>query len=57
MANDGKVNFGLFSPQVGKSLDEWCQYTEQVERLDFHSVWFMDHMWALGRPEAELARV
>ncbi len=53
MANDGKIRFGIFSPQSGLSFDSLLARAQLCERLGFHSLWLDDHMWTRARPELD----
>ncbi len=48
-----KVQFALFSPQAGQSYQALVQRAQLVERLGFHSMWLVDHMWTRGMPELD----
>jgi probable F420-dependent oxidoreductase len=53
MAHDGKIKFGIFSPQSGLSFDSLAHRAELAERLGYHSMWLDDHMWTRAMPELD----
>jgi len=53
MAHDGKIRFGIFSPQSGLSFDSLAHRAELAERLGYHSIWLDDHMWTRAMPELD----
>lgn len=46
-----RIKFGLFLPQVGLPFTVIKERVQLAERLGFHSVWFVDHMWSRGLPD------
>jgi len=48
-----RIKFGLFLPQVGLPFPVIQARVQLAERLGFHSVWFVDHMWSRGLPDFE----
>jgi F420-dependent oxidoreductase-like protein len=48
-----KVNFALFSPQAGLTWPVLAERAQHVERLGFHSLWLVDHMWTRGMPDLD----
>ena len=48
-----RIKFGLFLPQVGLPFTVIKERVQLAERLGFHSVWFVDHMWGRGLPDFE----
>jgi F420-dependent oxidoreductase-like protein len=48
-----KVNFALFSPQAGLTFAALADRALQIERLGFHSIWLVDHMWTRGMPDLD----
>jgi F420-dependent oxidoreductase-like protein len=48
-----RVKFGLFAPQVGVPFSVVKERAQLADRLGFHSIWFVDHMWALGMPDLD----
>ena len=48
-----RIKFGLFLPQVGLPFTVIKERVQLAERLGFHSVWFVDHMWSRGLPDFE----
>jgi F420-dependent oxidoreductase-like protein len=53
MAQDGKIRFGIFSPQSGMTYDALTQRAALAERLGYHSIWLDDHMWTRALPELD----
>jgi len=53
MAHDGKIRFGIFSPQAGLSFDALAARAALAERLGYHSIWLDDHMWTRAMPELD----
>ncbi len=53
MAHDGKIRFGLFSPQSGLGFDSLAARAQLCERLGFHSIWLDDHMWTRAMPDLD----
>jgi probable F420-dependent oxidoreductase len=53
MAHDGKIRFGIFSPQSGLSFDSLLQRAQLAERAGYHSIWLDDHMWTRAMPELD----
>ena len=41
-----KVNFGVFLPQAGLSFEQLVERALLIERLGYHSLWLVDHMWS-----------
>src|SRR5271155_5306565 len=41
-----KVQFTLFSPQGGQSWHQVEERAHRCEKLGFHSIWLVDHMWS-----------
>ncbi len=48
-----RIKFGLFSPQVGVPFTTIKERAQLADRLGFHSVWFVDHMWSRGMPDLD----
>lgn len=48
-----RVRFGLFLPQVGVPFGVIKERVQLADRLGFHSVWFVDHMWSRGLPDLD----
>jgi F420-dependent oxidoreductase-like protein len=48
-----RVKFGLFLPQVGVPFTVIKERVQLADRLGFHSVWFVDHMWSRGLPDLD----
>ncbi len=46
-----KVQFGVYIPQLGFPFEEIRHRVQVAERLGFHSVWFMDHLYPPGMPK------
>jgi F420-dependent oxidoreductase-like protein len=49
----GRIKFGLWVPQVGLSFAAIKERAQHADRLGFHSLWFVDHMWARGLPDVD----
>ena len=47
------IKFGLFAPQVGATYEEIKERALLAERLGYHSLWFVDHMWSRGMPDLD----
>jgi F420-dependent oxidoreductase-like protein len=47
------VKFGLFLPQVGLGFAALRERVLLADELGFDSVFFVDHMWSRGAPEAD----
>ena len=45
--------FGLFFPQVGASFPIVRERAQQLDRLGYDSIWFVDHFWSRGLPEVD----
>jgi F420-dependent oxidoreductase-like protein len=48
-----RVKFGLFAPQVGASFSVIKERAQLADRLGYHSIWFVDHMWSRGMPDLD----
>lgn len=48
-----KVEFALFSPQAGQSWHQLLDRAHRCEKLGYHSIWLVDHMWTRGAPEVD----
>jgi len=48
-----RIKFGLFAPQVGAPFNVLKERAQLADRLGFHSIWFVDHMWSRGRPDLD----
>ncbi|MFQ5665392.1 MAG: TIGR03560 family F420-dependent LLM class oxidoreductase [Candidatus Binatia bacterium] len=48
-----RIKFGLFAPQVGVPFTIVKERAQLADRLGYHSIWFVDHMWSRGLPEAD----
>src|SRR5260370_39054340 len=48
-----KVQFALFSPQAGQSWHQLEDRTHRCEKLGYHSIWLVDHMWTGGMPHLD----
>jgi F420-dependent oxidoreductase-like protein len=48
-----KVQFALFSPQAGQSWHQLEDRAHRCEKLGFHSIWLVDHMWTGGMPDLD----
>lgn len=47
------MKFGLYAPQVGVSFATIKERAQLADRLGFHSLWFVDHMWSRGMPDLD----
>jgi F420-dependent oxidoreductase-like protein len=47
------VKFGLFAPQVGVPFSTIKERAQLADRLGYHSIWFVDHMWSRGLPDLD----
>jgi len=48
-----RVKFGLFAPQVGLPFALIKERAQLADRLGWHSIWFVDHMWSRGVPDLD----
>ena len=48
-----KIQFALFSPQAGQSWHQLEERAHRCEKLGFHSMWLVDHMWTGGMPDLD----
>jgi len=48
-----RIKFGLFAPQVGAPFSVLKERAQLADRLGFHSIWFVDHMWSRGMPDLD----
>ncbi len=48
-----KAQFALFSPQAGLNWNQLCDRALLCERLGYHSIWLVDHMWTRGMPDLD----
>jgi len=48
-----KIEFGLFSPQAGMSFQALLERAAILEKLGYHSMWLVDHMWTRAMPELD----
>jgi len=48
-----RVKFGLFAPQVGVPFSVIKERAQLADRLGYHSIWFVDHMWSRGMPDLD----
>ncbi len=48
-----RVKFGLFAPQVAVPFAAVKERAQLADRLGFHSIWFVDHMWSRGLPDLD----
>jgi len=46
-----RVEFGLFSPQAGMSYQALLERATLLEKLGYHSMWLVDHMWTRAMPD------
>ena len=47
------IKFGLFAPQGGATYEVIKERALLAERLGYHSLWFVDHMWSRGMPDLD----
>jgi len=47
------LKFGLFFPQVGFSFAQIRERAQLADRLGYDSIFYVDHMWSRGLPEAD----
>ncbi len=47
------IKFGLFAPQVGATFEVIKDRALLADRLGYHSLWFVDHMWSRGMPDLD----
>ena len=48
-----RIKFGLFAPQVGVPFSAIKERAQLADRLGYHSIWFVDHMWSRGMPDLD----
>jgi len=48
-----RIKFGLFAPQVGVPFSLIKERAQLADRLGWHSIWFVDHMWSRGLPDLD----
>ena len=48
-----KAQFALFSPQAGLSWTALLDRTRLCEKLGYHSIWLVDHMWTGMAPDLD----
>lgn len=48
-----RIKFGLFLPQVGVPFAVIKERAQLADRLGYHSIWFVDHMWSRGLPDLD----
>jgi alkanesulfonate monooxygenase SsuD/methylene tetrahydromethanopterin reductase-like flavin-dependent oxidoreductase (luciferase family) len=48
--SDGRVEFGIYLPQIGFGYDDLRARAELCEQLGFHSLWFFDHLYGPELP-------
>lgn len=53
MKQANRVEFGLFSPQAGMSYQALLERAALLEKLGYHSLWLVDHMWTRAMPELD----
>jgi F420-dependent oxidoreductase-like protein len=47
------IKFGLFFPQVAVDFNAVKERAQLADRVGFHSIWFVDHMWSRGLPDLD----
>jgi F420-dependent oxidoreductase-like protein len=48
-----QTKVGLFFPQVGMPFSTIRERAQIADRLGYHSLWVVDHMWARGIPDMD----
>jgi F420-dependent oxidoreductase-like protein len=48
-----KAQFALFSPQAGLNFKGLVDRAQHCEKLGYHSIWLVDHMWTRGMPDLD----
>jgi F420-dependent oxidoreductase-like protein len=48
-----KAQFALFAPQAGSTWDQIVGRAQLCEKLGYHSIWMVDHMWTRGMPDLD----
>jgi F420-dependent oxidoreductase-like protein len=48
-----KAQFALFSPQAGQSWHQLEERAHRCEKLGYHSIWLVDHMWTRAMPDLD----
>jgi F420-dependent oxidoreductase-like protein len=48
-----QLKFGLFFPQVAVDFRTVKERAQLADRVGFHSIWFVDHMWSRGLPDLD----
>ncbi|HVA81512.1 MAG TPA: TIGR03560 family F420-dependent LLM class oxidoreductase [Candidatus Binataceae bacterium] len=48
-----KAQFALFSPQAGMNFKALTERALLCEKLGYHSIWLVDHMWTRGMPDRD----
>ena len=48
-----QADFALFSPQAAMSCAALIDRARLAEKLGYHSLWLVDHMWTRGMPELD----
>jgi F420-dependent oxidoreductase-like protein len=48
-----RIEFGLFSPQAGMSYQALLERAALLEKLGYHSLWLVDHMWTRAMPDLD----
>jgi F420-dependent oxidoreductase-like protein len=48
-----QTKVGLFFPQVGVAFPTMRERARTADKLGFHSLWVVDHMWARGIPDMD----
>jgi len=48
-----RAEFALFSPQAGMSYRALVERAALLEKLDYHSLWLVDHMWTRAMPDLD----
>jgi F420-dependent oxidoreductase-like protein len=48
-----KIEFAVFSPQIGLSPKALLERATLCEKLGYHSLWLVDHFWQRGMPDID----
>src|SRR5260370_21424971 len=48
-----QVQFGWIAPEAGQSWHQLEDRTHRCEKLGYHSIWLVDHMWTGGMPDLD----
>ena len=51
MTASGRIDFGLYLPQVALTPDQVIDRARAAEACGFHSLWLYDHLYSPGQPD------